>query len=213
LTEPALIGPDEDAASLPYAPNEEAIAQLTRALGLLAALPGSPERDREELDLQTELGSATMMSYGWGSPEGERCYARARKLCLAVGDERELFPILWGFWLTHMIRAEVSEWRQTAAELLAIAERHGDPAMLVEAHHASWGNPFVGDFATQLAHVERGLSYYDPAEHGRLAPQYGGHDAGGCGLCHRPSRAAQGELRRGVVAGRRDRAPGEQGTP
>ena len=57
--------------------------------------------------------------------------------------------------------------------------------MLVQAHHASWGNPYTGDFAFQLEHVERGLSHYDPAEHSRLASQYGGHDAGVCAHCHR----------------------------
>ena len=171
--------------SLRRSANKEAIAHLKRALDLLASQPGSAERDREELDLQTELGSATMMLQGWGSPEGERRYARARELCRAVGDERELFPILWGFWLIHQTRSGLTEWRETAAELLAIAERHRDPAMLVQAHHASWGNPCLGDFASQLEHVERGLSHYDPAEHSRLAPQYGGHDAGVCGHCHR----------------------------
>jgi class 3 adenylate cyclase/tetratricopeptide (TPR) repeat protein len=165
--------------------NLEATLQLKRALDLLAAQPHSPERDREELDLHIELGSATMMAHGWGSPEGERWYARARELCLVVGDERELFPVLWGFWLIHMARAELTEWRETAAELLAIAERQRDPALLVQAHHASWGNPALGEFASQLEHVERGLSYYDPAEHSRLAPQYGGHDAGVCGHGHR----------------------------
>jgi tetratricopeptide (TPR) repeat protein len=164
---------------------KEAIAHLQRALDLLATQPPAPARDREELDLQIELGSATMAAHGWGSPEGARCYAKARELCLAVGDERERFPILWGFWLIHMMRAEMAEWRATAAELLAIAERHRDPAMLVQAHHASWGNPNTGDFVSQLEHVERGLSHYDPAQHSRLAPQYGGHDAGVCGHCHR----------------------------
>jgi class 3 adenylate cyclase/predicted ATPase len=171
--------------SLQRAANKETIRHLKRALDLLATQPHSPERDREDLDLQIELGSATMASQGWGSPEGARCYARARELCRAVGDERELFPILWGFWMIHNQRSELSERRATAAELLAIAERHGDPAMLLQAHHANWGNPFLGDFASQLHHVERGLSHYDPAEHSRLAPQYGGHDAGVCGHCHR----------------------------
>jgi class 3 adenylate cyclase/tetratricopeptide (TPR) repeat protein len=171
--------------SLERAACKEAIAHLKRALDLLAKQPGSAERDREELDLQLELASATMASQGWGSPEGAHCYARARELCLAVGDERELFPILWGFWMIHSSRTEVTKAREIATELLAIAERHRDPAMLVEAHHASWGNPFLGDFAFQLEHVERGLSHYDPVEHGRLAPQYGGHDAGVCGHCHR----------------------------
>ncbi|MGH7289283.1 MAG: AAA family ATPase [Myxococcota bacterium] len=171
--------------SLQRSANQEAIAHLKRALDLLAKEPRSPERDREELDLQIELGSATMTAHGWGSPEGARCYARARELCLTVGDERERFPILWGFWQIHAVRSDLTECREIAAELLGIAERHGDRAMLVEAHHASWGNPYAGDFAFQLEHVTRGLSHYDPAEDSRLASQYGGHDAGVCGHGHR----------------------------
>jgi predicted ATPase len=171
--------------SLQRSANKEAIEHLRRAIDLLATLPHSPARDREELDLQIDLGAALKGLQGWGSPEGERCYARARELCLVVGDDRELFPILWGFWNIHQARSELIEWRETAAQLLAIAERRRDPAMLVQAHHANWGNWAMGDLASQLEHVERGLSHYDPAEHSRLAPQYGGHDAGVCGHCHR----------------------------
>lgn len=171
--------------SLRRSANAEASAHLKHALDLLTAQPHSRELDREELDLQLEIGSAMTMSLGWGSPEGLGHYARARELCVSVGDERELFPILWAFWLFHMARGELSEWREMAAELLTIAERLRDPALLVQAHHASWGNPFLGDFASQLEHVELGLSHYDRAEHSRLAPRYGGHDAGVCGHCHR----------------------------
>src|SRR5262249_11301728 len=83
--------------SLRRAANKEATLHLKRALDLLATQPPSATRDREELDLQIELGSATMAWHGWASPEGQRCYARARELSLTVGDERERFPILWGF--------------------------------------------------------------------------------------------------------------------
>ncbi len=165
--------------------SREAAAHLKRALDLATAERPSSEHDREELDLHIELGAATMMSHGWGSPESELWYARARDLCAAVGDENELFPIVWGFWIIHMARADVAEWRKAAAELLDIAERTDDPMMLVQAHHASWGNPFLGDFVVQLEHVERGLSGYDRAKHSKFAPQYGGHDAGVCGHGHR----------------------------
>jgi tetratricopeptide (TPR) repeat protein len=171
--------------SLQRSANKEGSAHLQRALDLLATEPSSRQRDREELDLQIELGAAIMAWDGWQSPEGVRCYTRARELCDAVGDDRERFPMLWGFWLIHQTRSDLSAWRETAAELLVIAERHRDLAMLVEAHHASWGNPCLGDFVSQLEHVERGLAHYDPAVHSRLAPTYGGHDAGVCGHCHR----------------------------
>jgi class 3 adenylate cyclase/tetratricopeptide (TPR) repeat protein len=165
--------------------NKEASSHLRRALALLAAEPDSRDRDRQELDLQVSLGSAFMAVHGWGSAKAEECYAKARELCLAVGSDHELFTILWGFWMIHQSRGEPHVWRGIAAELLVIAERHGDPAMLVQAHHANWGNPGLGDLVFQLEHAERGLSHYDAAQHSRLAPQYGGHDAGVCGHGHR----------------------------
>src|SRR5262245_18009547 len=191
LTEAGRIPPAVDTwheagrRSLQRSANKEALEHLKRALDLLATQPPSPERDREELDLQIDLGAALKGLQGWGSPEGERCYVRARELCLVVGDDRKLFPILWSFWNIHQARSELAEWREIAAQRLAIAERRRDPAMLVQAHHANWGNFAIGDFPSQLEHVERGLSHYDPTEHSRLAPQFGGHDAGICGHCHR----------------------------
>jgi tetratricopeptide (TPR) repeat protein len=102
--------------------------------------------------------------------------------------------------IIHNARADLDGWRETGAEMLAIAERYGDPALLLQAHHAGWGNPCLGDFASQLEHTERGLAHYDPAQHSQLAGPYGGHDAGVCAHCHRaivlfatgrPDRAAE----------------------
>jgi hypothetical protein len=39
-----------------------------------------------------------------------------------------------------------SVMRETERELLAIAHEHRDPALLLQAHHANWGNPFLGNF-------------------------------------------------------------------
>jgi predicted ATPase len=58
--------------------NREAIGYLTKGLGLLTTLPNTPERDRQELSLQTTLGSALMALKGTAAPEVENAYARAR---------------------------------------------------------------------------------------------------------------------------------------
>ncbi len=157
--------------SIQRAAHREAIEYLRHGLDLLSELPETPERVRQELTLQMALGPAIMISHGWGSPEAAQCYARARELCLTVGDERELFPILWGFWMIHGNRQELTKWRETANEMLEIAQRHRDDAMLLQAHHASWGNSFQGNFSFQLEHIEQGLAIYDQAKHSSLAPQ------------------------------------------
>jgi predicted ATPase len=54
----------------------------------------------------------------------------------------------------------------------------------MQAHHAAWGGPFDARYEEDLAHIERGLTLYDPAKHHAMSPRFGGHDAGVCGFCH-----------------------------
>src|SRR5262249_52742337 len=65
--------------------NIEAIAHLTRGLEVLQTLPDTPERIQQELGLQTTLGPALMVLKGFGNPEVEKTYRRARELCQQVG--------------------------------------------------------------------------------------------------------------------------------
>ncbi len=164
---------------------KEAIEHLRRGLNLLSTVREASDRDRLELSLQSALGPALLSAEGWGSADAEECFVRARDLSRSVGDERELFPILWGYWMMYGHRRETGPRHAIEAELSEIARKHDDPWMLVQAHHAGWGNPFQGDFSSQLAHVERGLSIYDKERDGPLAAQFGGHDAGVCGLLHK----------------------------
>ena len=74
----------------------EAISHLTRGLELLKALPDTPERIQQELFLQTTLGPALMAIKGYGAPEVEQAYARARELCQQTRGTSQLVPVLWG---------------------------------------------------------------------------------------------------------------------
>jgi predicted ATPase len=64
--------------------HQEAVTHLTLGSALLAQLPDTPERAQQELRMQTALGSALMVTKGFGHPEVERAYARARALCQQV---------------------------------------------------------------------------------------------------------------------------------
>src|SRR4029453_16237669 len=68
----------------------EAIRHLTKGLELLAALPDTPERARQELPLQIALGVPLMITKGYATPELERAYTRARALCHEVGELPQL---------------------------------------------------------------------------------------------------------------------------
>ena len=58
--------------------NLEAIGHLTKGLEALQGLPDSPERARQELALQTTLGSALVATKGQAGSEVGQAYARAR---------------------------------------------------------------------------------------------------------------------------------------
>jgi predicted ATPase len=66
---------------------------------------------------------------------------------------------------------------------MELAQQLGDPALLLQAHHASW--PVVAQFfpdemLVAVAHIEAGLALYDPTQHRRMMLEYGGHDPSIC---------------------------------
>jgi predicted ATPase len=162
--------------------NQEAVGLARRGLALLATLPESPARARQELTLQITLGPPLIVTKGWPGPEVERTYARAHELSQQVGETPQLFSALWGLWFCEQDKRKA----QTLAEqLLTLAGRAQDPGLLLEARHALgpsylWG----GEWAAALAHLEQGIALYDPQQHRSYATLYAGHDPGVCCLCH-----------------------------
>jgi len=161
----------------------EALANFTRALDLLATLPAGEDRDREELGVRLALGPTLQVTRGYAAPEVEANYRRARALSGQVGDLVQQFQALWGLWLLASHRASVTTALELGGELLALGERSGDPALLLEGHHALW--PVLiwsGRVSAARPHLERGIALYDKTQHRGHAFIYGGHDPGMCCL-------------------------------
>jgi class 3 adenylate cyclase/predicted ATPase len=152
----------------------EAISHLTTALDLLQTLPDSLARTQQELTLQIALGAPLQVTKGPATPEVERVYTRARELCRQVGETPQLFPVLRGLLLISIVRAEAWTGRELGEQLLSLAQRTQDPALLLEAHH-SLGTAlyFLGEFAPAREHLEQGIILYDPQQHRSLASLYG----------------------------------------
>ena len=69
--------------------------------------------------------------------------------------------------------------------LLALAQRTGDPGLLIEAHHARWATLFArGELVAARDHAARAVGLYDPDRHAALAAVYGNHDPAVCALGH-----------------------------
>jgi predicted ATPase len=121
-----------------------------------------------------------MATLGWGAPEVEAAYARARELCELAGDTPQLFPALWGLWLFRWGRGELAAALDLGESFLAQAERAGDARLVLQGHHALWVTRFsMGDLAAARDHVRRGLDLSVTDAEGSLM-LYGNHDAGNC---------------------------------
>ena len=141
----------------------EAVAHLSRGLDALADLPGGAERQRRELALQLALGQASIAAKGFAAPETGRAYARARELCRELGDVPELFPALYGRFIVHFQRGELTVAHDAATELLQLAEDRGDEAARVTGHRIVGSALYhLGRLAESRSHLEKGLALYEP---------------------------------------------------
>ena len=182
--------------------NQEAVVLARRGLKLLEALPDSPERARQELALQIALGPPLIATVGWTAPEVERTYSRAQELCGQVGETPQLFPALWGLWFFYLDALGDPDSAEPGGQLLSLAQRAQDPALLLQAHHALGPTYMLaGDWVSAQAHLEQGIALYDPQQHRAHAFLYGGHDPGVCCLgCAAWMPMAAGLSRSGLAA-------------
>jgi class 3 adenylate cyclase/predicted ATPase len=154
--------------------NAEAITHLTKGLELLAALPDTPERSRQELTLRTALGPALIATKGNAAPEVEQTYARAVELCRQVGETSQLFPVLFGLRSFYLVRAELLTAHGLGEQLLSLAQSMQDSALLLEAQLALGNTLFLlGEPAPARPHLEQGIALYDPQHHRSHAVLYG----------------------------------------
>jgi predicted ATPase/class 3 adenylate cyclase len=162
--------------------NAEAITHLTTALELLKSVPDTPERVQQELTLQIALGAPLIATKGWAAPEVESVYTRARELCQQVGETAQLFPVLTGLYSFYFVQGRLQIAHELEEQLLSLAHRKQDPALLLEAHHACWSTAIArGELAVARVHAEQGLALYDSQHHRAHAFLYTGHDPGVCG--------------------------------
>jgi predicted ATPase len=140
----------------------EAISHVTAARELLVTLPDTPERTRQELDLQMILGRALQATKGYATPDVEQVYARARALCQAVGDTPQLFRVLSGLHGFYALQGKFQEARELAEQLLNWAQRQQEPGLLARSYFAM-GHVllWLGELTAAHAYLEQEQAPYD----------------------------------------------------
>ncbi len=148
------------------AAHAEAISYFTKGLELLKAAPDTSECLQRKLSLYTLLGRTLKDVRGYGDPEVEQAYTRARELCRQIGEAPQLFSTLLGLSIYFVVRAELQTARELGQQLLDIAQRVEDSVLLVEAHYALGVTCFwMGEFDPARKHLEQGIEQYDLHRH------------------------------------------------
>ncbi len=154
--------------------NAEAISHFTTAIALLPTLSETRERTQQELTLHVLLGGPLIAAKGWGSPEVEAVYTRAHTLCRSVGETPQLFPVLWGLFVTYIILGKVLMAQELAEQLLRLAQKVQERGLLLWAHYAQGAIlTWLGEFAPAYAHLRNIGPLYDTQQHPTHTLLYG----------------------------------------
>ena len=138
----------------------DAIRALSAALELLKRLPESPERDRQELGLQTTLGPVLVITEGWTAPETERVYLRAQELAETGGTAAQRFLLLIGLFGMDFAAGRLPEARERLEQVRTLVSRQPEPEFLLELQHFDWALALSsGELGAAQRHVEDGLAF------------------------------------------------------
>ena len=174
--------------SLERSANVEGIRHITQGLAALEQLSADTNLRKfastaqQELELQTILGSALIATKGYAAPEVEGAYTRARELLETLESQESIlgkdadtsldrvkdlrFPILFGLWLSHLVRGRFLSARELGEQCFVIAKQAEDAAFEVEAHRALGATLYyLSEFKEALAHLEAGIELYQPQQH------------------------------------------------
>src|ERR1700730_1721163 len=141
--------------ALAHSANVEAIANFRKALQLLNALPETPERTKQEIDIQLALGIPLIAVRGYASVETREAFARARILCLRLGDIPEYFQALFGLWGHSWMNGKNDDALRMADEFLSRSRALSEPVPLMVAHRVMGSTLLtIGDFQSSANHFE-----------------------------------------------------------
>jgi class 3 adenylate cyclase len=138
----------------------EAERHYTRGIELLAGLPETTERLRQELSLQVPLARIFGATRGYGS-EHERSTSRARELFARLGGGQGQVIALVSDAAGKIARGEVRAAREAAERLLEVALGEGSSLGLTWAHYLTGQTAFFdGDLARAVEHGEQSAACF-----------------------------------------------------
>ena len=145
----------------------EKVSYLRKGLEQLAHLSDSNETRRRELALQLTLGRTLIDQRGSGSDEVSVAFGRAREICLAIDETKQLLRVHDGLMNFHFTRSGPKKVLHYVSEMLEIARRTGDPqALLMARRSAGFGNVMLGRFEEARHEMQLLIDMYETERDG-----------------------------------------------
>ncbi|MFN8487601.1 MAG: BREX system ATP-binding domain-containing protein [Caldilineaceae bacterium] len=155
-------------AALRIYANHEAIQHFTRGLALLASLPESTSRAKQELTFLLDLGPVWISIGGYAFSQVGEVYTRAENLTQQLGEPPNP-AILRALAIFYIGRREYEKAYMQGEQILALAhptENQIDPVLDVEGHYVLGVTTFwQGKFLEARMHLEQAVARYDVQQH------------------------------------------------
>lgn len=154
--------------------NREALNYIQRGMEMLDTVSDPTTSAKLELALRTVQGPILISSLGNANPDVEKAYLRARELCVELGDNERLFPVLFGLRSYYLLSGQLENAHKLANELEKLAKQTKNDDFLLEAQVALASSYyFLGRPKQSLAHSEAGIKLYRRAKHQQHTLLYG----------------------------------------
>lgn len=153
---------------------KEAISNFNAAIRLCQTFGDDRRWQRQELELQIQLGQALIANRGYQATETAAAFERGLALAEIIGDQNLLLPSIYGVWANRYIANRPPEGLPERA--VQITSAGNDPGrhcvslrmLALEQFHA-------GQFEKTRELVDQALEIYDTEAHRHLALEFA-HD-------------------------------------
>jgi class 3 adenylate cyclase/tetratricopeptide (TPR) repeat protein/energy-coupling factor transporter ATP-binding protein EcfA2 len=154
--------------------NTEAVAHLRMAIELLDGLPEGEDRDRLELQLQTQLAGCLFATDGYSARATVATVMRAQQLGEKVEASALMFPVLYGQFVNALGLGEHPRALEVAERFLEAAGQQSDSGLRMVGHRLRGLSLFnMGRIVEGVGEFERSLSLYRSDQHAALAYHFG----------------------------------------
>ncbi|MGC1676119.1 MAG: adenylate/guanylate cyclase domain-containing protein [Candidatus Binataceae bacterium] len=141
---------------------DDGIRYVNQALTLLASLPDSRERDREEIGILGIQGPLLATTQGFASPALAESLNRGMALCQRIGEGPEMFAVMFGLCTLNLARNRLQDAMSLAEKTLNLSRLMHDE-IAEAAAHSNLGSACLwrGEFGVAREHFDQAITVYD----------------------------------------------------